>query len=130
MTDPLSDMLTRIRNGQRILAKIIETPGSKLRQNVLTVLKQEGYIEDFTPILIRSGITTIQVRLKYYAGKGVIQSVKRISKSSRRVYTKIKDLPLIYGGLGIAILSTSQGILSDREARSRNLGGEVLCHVF
>ena len=130
MTDPLSDMLTRIRNGQKIFAKTVQVPGSKFLQNVLQVLKREGYIQEFSVSQIRPGIVNLEVSLKYYGNKAVIQSIQRVSKPSRRIYAKIKDLPLIYGGLGIAVLSTSKGVLSDREARNLNIGGEVLCQVF
>lgn len=130
LTDPLSDMLTRIRNGQKIYAPSIETPGSNLRKSVLEVLQQEGYIERFTQTEVRRGIVSFQVVLKYHEKQPVIHHIQKISKPGRRVYAKIKDLPLVYGGLGIAILSTSRGVLSDREARAQKVGGEVLCHVF
>ena len=130
MTDPLGDMLTRIRNGQRAHKDQISSPASKLRSNVLDVLKREGYIRDYSNENIRKGIDQIIIELKYYDGQPVIKEINRVSSPGCRVYSKIKDLPRIYNGLGIAILSTPQGVMSDSEARAANVGGEVLCHVF
>lgn len=130
LTDPLSDMLTRIRNGQLRQHTHVESPASQLKAKVLDVLKREGYIIDFTRKEVRPGIATFQIELKYHAGLPVIQHLKRISKPGHRIYTKIATLPLVYGGFGITILSTSRGILSDNEARKQKIGGEVLCHVF
>ena len=130
MTDPLSDMLTRIRNGQRARKDQIFSPASKLRSNVLDVLKREGYIRDYSQRELRPGISEINIQLKYHEGKPVIQEISRVSKPGRRVYSRIKDLQRVYNGLGIAILSTPRGVLSDNEARAQNVGGEVLCHVF
>lgn len=130
MTDPLGDMLTRIRNGQQARKVKISSPYSKLRLNVLEVLKREGYIRGFVDAEISSGIREIEVELKYHDGTPVIKEVKRVSKPGRRVYSKIKDLSPVYNGLGISILSTPRGVLSDNEARAQNVGGEVLCQVF
>ena len=130
MSDPVADLLTRIRNGQRAKKSAISTPSSKLRASVLEVLKREGYIRNYTNENLRKGIDEIVVELKYYDGKPVIKEIKRVSSPGCRVYSKIKDLPRIYNGLGIAILSTPQGVMSDAEARVANVGGEVLCHVF
>ena len=130
MSDPLGDMLTRIRNGQRAQLKVVQSPASKLRANVLDVLKREGYIRDFQVVELENGKSEINVELKYFDTNPVIKLVKRVSKPGRRVYSGIKDLPLIYNGLGISILSTPQGVMSDKEARSANVGGEVLCQVF
>jgi len=130
MTDPLGDMLTRIRNGQRARKSIVLSPASRLRNNVLDVLKREGYIRDFSQQEVRPGIAEIQIELKYYEGEPVIREISRVSTPGRRVYSKIKDLQRVYNGLGIAILSTPRGVLSDAEARDQNVGGEVLCQVF
>ena len=130
MTDPLGDMLTRIRNGQRAHKDQISSPASKLRSNVLGVLKREGYIRDYTHHELRPGISEINIQLKYHEGAPVIRDISRVSKPGRRVYSKIKDLQRVYNGLGIAILSTPQGVLSDNEARDQNVGGEILCQVF
>ena len=130
MSDPVADLLTRIRNGQRAKKSSINTPASKLRENVLDVLKREGYIRNYSNENIRKGIVEIIIELKYYDGEPVIKEINRVSSPGCRVYSKIKDLPRIYNGLGIAILSTPQGVMSDAEARVANVGGEVLCHVF
>ncbi len=130
MTDPLGDMLTRIRNGQRAYKDQISSPASKLRSNVLDVLKREGYIRDYSQRELHSGISEISIELKYHDGQPVIRNISRVSKPGRRVYSKIKDLQRVYNGLGIAIISTPRGVLSDNEARNQNVGGEVLCQVF
>ena len=130
MTDPLADMLTRIRNGQRAKKTKVTSPASKLRANVLDVLKREGFIRNFTQNEVRSGIMEIEIELKYHEGDPVIREISRVSTPGRRVYSGIKDLPRIYDGLGISILSTPRGVLSDSEARDQNGGGEILCQVF
>ncbi len=130
MSDPLGDMLTRIRNGQRAGFTSVRAPGSRLRANVLDVLKREGYIRDFSRQELQRGMSELVIELKYADGEPVIREISRVSKPGRRVYSKIKDLPRIYNGLGIAILSTPRGVLSDHEARVANVGGEVLCRVF
>ena len=130
MSDPLGDMLTRIRNGQRAGFTSVRAPGSRLRANVLDVLKREGYIRDFSRQEVQPGMSELVIELKYADGEPVIREISRVSKPGRRVYSKIKDLPRIYNGLGIAILSTPRGVLSDHEARVANVGGEVLCRVF
>ena len=130
MTDPLGDMLTRIRNGQRARKDTISTPASHLRANVLDVLKREGYIRDYIRREVRPGIAEVDIQLKYHEGEPVIREINRVSTPGRRVYSKIKDLQRVYNGLGIAILSTPRGVLSDTEARDMNVGGEVLCQVF
>ena len=132
MSDPLGDMLTRIRNGQSARKNVVSSPASKLRSNVLEVLKREGYIRGFTtaPSENVTNAHNLAIELKYYEGEPVIRQIKRVSKPGRRVYAKIKDLPRVYNGLGIAILSTPRGVMSDNEARVANVGGEVLCHVF
>jgi len=130
MTDPVGDLLTRIRNGQRANKATITTPASKLRENVLTVLEREGYIRGFERYTVRDGIDELKVELKYNEGEPVINKIERISKPGRRVYAKIADLQKVYNGLGISILSTPRGVMSDAEARTANVGGEVLCQVF
>ncbi len=130
MSDPLGDMLTRIRNGQRAHKSAIESPASRLRSNVLEVLRREGYIRGYSQSEMKTGISELRVELKYHEGEPVIRELHRVSKPGRRVYSKIKDLPRVYNGLGISILSTPQGVLSDSEARAANVGGEVLCPVF
>ena len=130
MTDPLGDMLTRIRNGQRARKDTISSPTSRLRSNVLDVLKREGYIRDYIHREVRPGIAEFDIQLKYHEGEPVIREINRVSTPGRRVYSKIKDLQRVYNGLGIAILSTPRGVLSDTEARDMNVGGEVLCQVF
>ena len=130
LSDPLGDMLTRIRNAQRAHKPSVAAPASKIRANVLEVLKREGYIRGFTRADVRPGVTELQIELKYVDGEPVIREITRISKPGRRVYSRISDLPRVYNGLGIAILSTPRGVMSDSEARAANVGGEVLCRVF
>ena len=130
MTDPLGDMLTRIRNGQQARKDTISSPTSRLRRNVLDVLKREGYIRDYSQREIHPGLNEVDIQLKYHEGEPVIREISRVSTPGRRVYSKIKDLQRVYNGLGIAILSTPRGVLSDTEARDKNVGGEVLCQVF
>ncbi len=130
MTDPLGDMLTRIRNAQRARKDTVVSPSSKFRINVLEVLRREGYIRGYTVEEADHGGAEVRIELKYHEGEPVIRRIARVSKPGRRVYSKIKDLPKYYGGLGVTILSTPQGVMSDSEARAANLGGEVLCQVF
>lgn len=130
MSDPLGDMLTRIRNGQRAKKSTITVPASRLRSNVLDVLQREGYIRGYSWAELRSGVAELTVELKYAEGEPVIREINRISTPGRRVYSGIRKLQPVYNGLGIAILSTPQGVMSDAEARAANVGGEVLCRVF
>ncbi len=130
MTDPLGDLLTRIRNGQRAGMSIVLSPASNLRANVLSVLKEEGYIRDYERDEIVVGKPELKIHLKYFEGAPVIREIKRVSKPGRRVYSGIRDLPRICNGLGIAILSTPRGVMSDSQARENNVGGEVLCSVL
>jgi small subunit ribosomal protein S8 len=123
-------MLTRIRNGQRAHKSAIESPSSRFRSNVLEVLQREGFIRGYSETELKTGISELRIELKYHEGEPVIREIHRVSKPGRRVYSKIKDLPSVYNGLGISILSTPQGVLSDSEARAANVGGEVLCTVF
>ena len=128
--DSLSDMLARIKNAHKANKTFASCYKSKLNSNVLTVLKDEGYIRDFQEIELRKGISNIKIDLKYYNGIPVIKRIKRVSKPGIRVYSKINDLPKPYGGLGISILSTPKGVMSDKKARDNNVGGEILCEVF
>ena len=126
MSDPLGDMLTRIRNGQSAGKTVVSSPASRVRSNVLEVLKREGYIRNYSSVDVRPGIRELKIELKYHDGEPVISEIKRVSRPGRRVYYGIRDLPRVYNGLGIAILSTPRGVLSDTEARTANVGGEVL----
>ena len=128
--DSLSDMLARIKNAHKANKSFVSCYSSKLNANVLNVLKDEGYIRDFHNVKIREGINSIKIDLKYHNGIPVIKKIKRISKPGIRVYSKIKELPKPYGGLGISIISTPKGVMSDQKARVNNVGGEVLCEVF
>lgn len=130
MTDPLGDMLTRIRNGQTAHKPQVTAPASRLRANVLEVLKREGYIRGYSQAELRPGVTQLTIELKYHEGQPVIRDIARVSTPGRRVYSKIKDLSRVSNGLGISILSTPRGVMSDQEARAANVGGEVLCQVF
>ena len=128
--DSLSDMLARIKNAHRARKSITSCYKSNLNMNVLSVLKDEGFIRDFRDLEVRKGISSIQIDLKYFNGNPVIKNIKRVSKPGIRVYSKISDLPKTYGGLGISILSTPRGVMSDNEARAAHVGGEVLFQVF
>lgn len=130
LSDPLGDMLTRIRNGQRANKGSVTSPSSKLRINVLETLKREGYIRGYEVTDNGDGKPELSIELKYYQGAAVIEHVSRVSKPGRRVYSGVKDLPTVRNGLGISILSTPRGVLSDSEARDANVGGEVLCKVY
>ncbi len=130
MSDPLGDLLTRIRNAQGSRHASCVSPASKLRANVLEVLKREGYIRGFSAEELRPGVAQLRIELKYAEGEPVIKEIHRVSKPGRRVYSKIQELPRVYAGLGVSILSTPRGVLSDAEARAANVGGEVLCRVF
>jgi small subunit ribosomal protein S8 len=130
VSDPLGDMLTRIRNAQRARHSSCLAPASKLRANVLDVLKREGFIRGFEAHELRPGVAQLRIELKYNEGEPVIKEITRVSKPGRRVYSMIKEMPRVYAGLGISILSTPRGVMSDAEARAANVGGEVLCRVF
>ena len=130
MSDPLGDMLTRIRNAQRAKKTEVVSPASRLRENVLEVLKKEGYINGYEKVNVRAGIDELRIQLKYYEGTGVITEIYRVSTPGRRVYSSVKDLPRVYNGLGISIISTPSGVMSDYDARKANVGGEILCQVF
>ena len=128
--DSLSDMLTRIRNAHRVNKNITYCFSSNLNNNVLKVLKDEGYIRSYNNVDIKEGISKIKIELKYHEGLPVIKKIKRVSKPGIRVYSKIKELPKTYGGLGISIISTPKGVMSDQKARANNVGGEILCEVY
>ena len=128
--DSLSDMLTRIRNAYMVNKSSTYCLSSNLNYNVLKVLQDEGYIRSYKKIDIRKGISNIKIELKYHEGVSVIKKITRISKPGIRVYSKIKELPKPYGGLGISIISTPKGVMSDQKARANNVGGEILCEVF
>ncbi len=130
MTDPIGDMLTRIRNGQQARKSAILSPASKLRENVLNVLQREGYIRGFSRTDYDRGKAELNIELKYHEGQPVIKYIQRVSKPGRRVYSSIRDLPRVSNGLGISILSTPKGVMSDTEARDEKVGGEVICQVF
>ncbi|MFV1875280.1 MULTISPECIES: 30S ribosomal protein S8 [Nioella] len=130
MNDPIGDMLTRIRNAQMRGKSTVSTPASKLRAWVLDVLADEGYIRGYERGTDANGHPTIEISLKYYEGEPVIREVKRVSKPGRRVYMSVNDIPQVRQGMGVSIVSTSKGVMSDAAARGANVGGEVLCTVF
>lgn len=128
MSDPIADMLTRIRNGQMVEKTSVKMPASKLKKAIAQVLKDEGYIDDFK-VSDASGLPEMEVALRYYAGRPVIEKLERVSRPGLRIYKGRDDLPRVMNGLGVAIVSTSQGVMTDRKARSLGVGGEVLCVV-
>jgi small subunit ribosomal protein S8 len=130
ISDPLGDMLTRIRNAQMRRRPKVVTPASKLRARVLDVLKEEGYIRGYIEVEHAGGKPEFEIELKYFDGQPVIREIKRISTPGRRVYSSVKDLPVVSNGLGVSILSTPKGVMSDSRARMENVGGEILCRVF
>ncbi len=130
LTDPIGDLLTRIRNGQKAGLPLVMSPASRQRENVLKVLEREGYIRGFERYNVRPGIDEIRIELKYHEGEPVINRIQRVSKPGRRVYSKVTELPKVFNGLGISILSTPRGVMSDSDARQANVGGEILCQVF
>ena len=130
LMDPIGDMLTRIRNGQQRLMTKVEMPSSNLRIKILEVLKSEGFISSYYIEKKDNNKTSLTVDLKYYEGHPVIKDIKRISKPGRRVYSRATSIPRIQNGLGLAIISTNRGVMSDIEARKNNIGGEIICRVF
>jgi small subunit ribosomal protein S8 len=128
MTDPIADMLTRIRNAQRAEKQSVAIPASKLKAAIAQVLKDEGYVDDFA-LRELDGRPTLEISLKYYAGKPVIETIERVSRPGLRIYRPKDDLPKVMNGLGVAIVSTSRGVMTDRKARGLGVGGEVLCIV-
>ena len=129
MTDPIADMLTRIRNAHKIKAKSVLMPSSKIKANIAKVLLREGYIKGFEEEEMGNGKKDLNIHLKYYEGSPVIEKINRVSRPGLRIYKTRTQLPKVMGGLGIAIVSTSKGIMSDREAREQGQGGEILCFV-
>lgn len=130
VNDPIGDLITRIRNAQMRRKEKTSTPGSRLRASVLDVLRDEGYIRGYTATDQGNGRSEFQIELKYFDGAPVIREIARVSKPGRRVYASVKNLPRVANGLGIAVVSTPQGVMADHEARDKNVGGEVLCTVF
>lgn len=130
MTDPIGDMLTRIRNGLQVNKPFVTSPASKARQRILDVLEREGFIRGYERAELDNNKAELRIELKYFEGQPVIRTLTRVSKPGRRVYSSVNDLPRVHNGLGISIVSTPKGVLSDSEARSENVGGEILCSVF
>ena len=130
MTDPIADMLTRIRNAQMRRKTKVSTPGSRLRANVLDVLRDEGFIRGYSSAEFGNGRTEFEIELKYFEGEPVIREIQRVSKPGRRVYSAVGSMPKVANGLGITIISTPKGVMADHAAREQNVGGEVLCRVF
>ncbi len=130
LSDPIGDMFARIRNGQLRLLSTIDIPSSNFRQNILKILKTEGYINDYYIEKNKNNKNNIKINLKYYEGNPVIKEIKRISKPGRRVYSRANSIPRVMNGLGLAIVSTPKGVMSDVDARKNNLGGEIICRVF
>ena len=130
LTDPIGDMFSRIRNGQMRSLNSIDIPSSNFRKNILKILKEEGYIKDYYIEKSENNKINLKINLKYYEGNPVIKEIKRISKPGRRVYSRSTSIPKVMNGLGLAILSTPKGVMSDVEARKKNIGGEIICRVF
>lgn len=130
MTDPIADMLTRIRNGQMARKSVVASPFSAMRTRVLDVLENEGYIRGYTQNEYGPGKFELEIQLKYYEGDPVINTISRVSTPGRRVYSAARELPSVRNGLGVTIVSTSKGVMSDSDARAENVGGEILCQVF
>lgn len=128
MSDPISDMLTRIRNAQAVRKTVVAMPASKLKAAIATVLKDEGYIDGFD-VKANDGKPQLEIQLRYYAGEPVIEKIERVSRPGLRIYKGRDDLPKVMNGLGVAIVSTSRGVMTDRKARANGVGGEVLCIV-
>ena len=128
MSDPVADMLTRIRNAQQSEKQSVAVPASKLKAAIAKVLKDEGYIEDYA-VRSEEGKTHLDISLKYYAGRPVIEKIERVSRPGLRIYKPSADIPVVMNGLGVAIVSTSKGVMTDRMARGMGVGGEVLCYV-
>jgi len=130
INDPLGDLLTRIRNAQMRRKDKVSTPGSKLRANVLDVLKDEGYIRGYSTTDFGDGRTEFEIELKYFDGQPAIKQIERVSRPGRRVYADVASVPRVANGLGVIIVSTSKGVMADHVAREQNVGGELLCRVF
>jgi small subunit ribosomal protein S8 len=128
MSDPIADLLTRIRNAQMVAKQTVSTPSSKVKVAIAQVLKDEGYIEDFA-VQENAGKPQLEITLKYYAGRPVIERIERVSRPGLRVYKNAKSIPTVMNGLGVAIVTTPKGVMTDRKARATGVGGEVLCYV-
>ena len=130
LTDPIGDMFSRIRNGQMRSLNSVNIPSSNFRRNILEILKNEGFIKDFYIEKSENNKINLKINLKYYEGIPVIKEIKRISKPGRRVYSRATSIPRVMNGLGLAILSTPKGVMTDTEARKNNIGGEIICRIF
>lgn len=130
VSDPIADVLTRIRNGLRAQKETVRCLSSKPVKSLLDLMKREGYIRSYVQEEVRTGVEELIVELKYFEGEPVIKTMKRVSTPGRRVYAPVKGLPRVSNGLGVAVLSTSHGVMTDQEARSRNVGGEVWCYIY
>ena len=130
LTDPIADMLTRVRNANAVMHEKVDIPHSKMKERIAEILKEQGYISNFKIVTDEENKKNIRVYLKYAGKERVIKGLKRISKPGRRVYTSVESLPKVLGGLGIAIVSTPQGVITDKECRKHSVGGEVLCYVW
>lgn len=130
LTDPIGDMFSRIRNGQMRSLNSIDIPSSNFRQNILKILKDEGYIKDYYIEKTENNKISLKINLKYYEGDPVIKEIKRVSKPGRRIYSRANSIPRVMNGLGLAIISTPKGVMTDVEARKNNVGGEIICRVF
>ncbi|MDA9073047.1 30S ribosomal protein S8 [Pelagibacteraceae bacterium] len=130
LTDPIGDMFSRIRNGQMRSLHSVDMPSSNFRRNILDILKNEGFIKDYFIEKSENNKISLRINLKYYEGNPVIKEIKRVSKPGRRVYSRATSIPRVMNGLGLAILSTPKGVMSDTEARKNNIGGEIICRVF
>ena len=130
LTDPIGDMFSRIRNGQMRSLNSVDMPSSNFRRNILEILKNEGFIKDFFIEKSENNKISLRINLKYYEGNPVIKEIKRVSKPGRRVYSRATSIPRVMNGLGLAILSTPKGVMSDTEARKNNIGGEIICRFF
>jgi small subunit ribosomal protein S8 len=130
MNDPLGDMLTRIRNAQMRRRPKVSTPASNMRARVLDVLAEEGYIRGYTRVEPKGGLPELEIELKYFNGQPAIKEIRRVSTPGRRVYSPVRDLESVANGLGVAILSTPKGVMSDARAKEENVGGEIICNVF
>ena len=130
LTDPIGDMFSRIRNGQMRSLHSVDMPSSNFRRNILDILKNEGFIKDYFIEKSENNKISLRINLKYYEGNPVIKEIKRVSKPGRRVYSRATSIPRVMNGLGLAILSTPKGVMSDTEARKNNIGGEIICKVF
>ncbi|TAN12482.1 MAG: 30S ribosomal protein S8 [Burkholderiaceae bacterium] len=128
MSDPIADLLTRIRNAQMVAKQTVSTPASKVKVAIAQVLKDEGYIDDFA-VQENGGKPQLEITLKYYAGRPVIERIERVSRPGLRVYKNAKSIPSVMNGLGVAIVTTPKGVMTDRKARATGVGGEVLCYV-